>query len=95
MVRWFISDIASVDIPSSEGGGIRRIPRLCYLDKYPCTSWGAVFFDDKRRAFVRFETDAAGVYDAADFVEELVTPEQWDAFYQSHPELKNRWSDQP
>lgn len=96
MVRWFITPTIVTDIPIEEGGGVRRTPRLCYKDKYPCTQWGAVFFDEKRAALVRFETAIERTtFDQTDFTEELVSAEQWAALYAAYPELKNRWSDQP
>ncbi len=93
MIRWIISPVVTVDIPSEEGGGSRRYPQLCYGDKYPCVQWGAVFLGDK--SLVRFDVDEVLAINPADFIEELTTPEQWTVFYSVHPEMKNRWSDQP
>ena len=95
MVRWIVTPVISIEIPAEEGGGVRRYPRLCYKDRYPCVQWGAVFFDESKLALVRFEVTRQGSIDTADFVEELSTPDQWASFYQAHPELKKRWSDQP
>lgn len=94
-ICWIVTPIVAVEIPAEEGGGVRRYPRLCFKDKYPCLEWAAVFFDEGKAALVRFVAEKRGLFEVSDCTEKLETPEQWLALYQAHPELKNLWSDQP